>query len=193
MKTVPVEKHWMPAERRRVGSEPRLVMAVAAVGVVFVCFFAIGRVTAPGPATPSEALSAIPVAGAGAGAGVAIPVSLSSAPPLETPAVVGHASSPSQLTSTPAPPEAVQPLVARAFPAPVQIAPPAPAATGVAPTSSAPATGVAPTSSTPTTGSAPTSPPGPSTPANGPSGAGGESPASGNATHSGGGFFDSSG
>jgi uncharacterized membrane protein YgcG len=179
MKSVPVER-WAPAETSRVHTDPRLVIAVAVVCAVFVCFFAIGRATDAGRVARSEAPSALPVARAGA----AIPVGLGSAPPLDAGAAGSPASPPSQPSSAPAPSAAAQPLARQAFPAPVQLSQPAPSISAAPrPTSApapAPAPSPAPTRSLPTSESP---------------GSGGASSGSGASTPSasGGGSFESSG
>jgi hypothetical protein len=180
MKALRIERRWTPAEHRGVGGEPRLFMAIAAVGAVFVCFFVIGRVSSPGASARSEAPLASPLASAGA----AIPTGLSSAPPLLAGAVVSPSSSPRRPSPTPAPSEVARPLATQVFPTPGQFsaAPP--------PSSAAP-----PTASEPGAVTAPASTPTRSVPAPEHFGSGGNSSGSGGSTPSasGGGLFDSSG
>jgi hypothetical protein len=179
MRALRVEGRWTLPERGGAGSEPRLALAVLAIGAVFVCFFALGRLTATGG---SAAHSEAPPTAAGASASVAIPSSLASVPPLAGVSVPRAAPAPSH-PSSPAPAtEAKQPLVSPVFATPAQSTP-APASSPAAPAGSpAPAPTPSPAATTPA-------------PTGGHFGSGGQSPGRGSPAPpaSGGGFFDTSG
>jgi outer membrane biosynthesis protein TonB len=174
MNTFGIERRWSGPSGTPpwIGRRRSLTMAVAlvTVGVVFACFFAIGRATAPSSAR-AETPVGLPVASVGA----AIPVQLVSASPID---IFVPAPPPPRPTPKPRSQPASVPTTA----APVQtVTPSAPAPTPQATPTPQPA----PVHQTAPSAPAPSAPQrsAPSTPSSG----------SGGSSHSGGGTFESSG
>jgi hypothetical protein len=134
-----VEERWEGAAGRRI--DARLVAMVLAMIAVFAGFYVLGRAsgkhTAPAVEVPRAAV---------VGAGATIPLSLSSAPPLDTGVVVApkprHVTPPAPAIATPAPtapaPVHVTETPPAATAAPVQASPPAPPASTPSPPASSP-------------------------------------------------------
>ncbi len=73
MSTVRIARRWIQADRRAMGIDGRgLVIVMCLCGVIFACFFAIGRAVSPGSPPREAPLPGISVAAGGA----AIPVRL---------------------------------------------------------------------------------------------------------------------
>jgi type IV secretory pathway VirB10-like protein len=136
MNTFGVERRWIPTPtgkpRARIGLRVPIILVLCA-GVVFACFFAIGRATHAGKKTVGESAPSPPVVSVSA----AVPAQLASAPAIELtlvpppppPPPPAKSQAPAPAPATPrrsleAPPASVSPTTPA--PAPVRESAPAP-------------------------------------------------------------------